>query len=246
MEDDANLVREAVEGSVPAFTAIWSRHEAEVHDFALSLLRDKAAASELVNETFIEASERLDDLQEPSRLRVWLLAITRFQGGLVADEASARDHQPVLPDSDAERAVLASLVWRGTADLPLRERALLDLNLRHGLDGADLADALGVSPGEEASLRAWMAELEKGLAGYLIMRRADKRCPDLALMLRGWDGHLTLMIAGRTAHHITGCRVCEKTVSAMPSPLSMYASAQPAPLPDQDAERSEDVEGASA
>ncbi len=246
MEDDANLVREAVEGSVPAFTAIWSRYEADVHDFALSLLRDKAAAQEVVNDTFIEASERLDDLQEPSRLRVWLLAITRFHTVLVAGEHAGLDRQPAASGDGKERAQQVGLVWEATADLPLRERALLDLHLRQGLDGDDLADALGVSPDERKGLRAWMAELEKGLAGYLIMRRADKRCPDLALMLRGWDGHFTSMIGARIAQHITGCRVCEKNRLAMPSPLALYASAQPAPLPDQNAVRSEDVEGARA
>ena len=107
MEDDATLVREAVAGDLPAFTAIFSRYEAQVHDFGLALLRDRKAAWEVVNATFAEASERLEQLQEPHRLLVWLLAIARFEAGLVDGAAVGLDREPVLPDDDPERIHLA-------------------------------------------------------------------------------------------------------------------------------------------
>jgi len=240
MDDDATLVREAVDGSLPAFTAIWSRHEAAVHDLALALLRDRKAAWEVVNATFLEASERLDGLEDPSRLLVWLLAITRFQSGLVADATFALDHQPALPNADAERAVMGGLVWEATADMSLRDRALLDLNLRHGLDGIDLADALGVTQVEAADLLAQMAEVENALAAYLILRRTNKPCPDLALMLRGWDGRLTSVVAQGMAEHVTSCRACQQTRSGLPSPFTLYASARQAPLPAENGTRRPD------
>jgi len=236
MDDDATLVRVAVDGSLPAFTAICARYEARVHDLALALLRDRKAAWEVLNDTFVEASERLESLHEPHRLAVWLLAITRFQAGLAVDAAEAAagpDRQPVLPDDDPERVALISLVWEATADLPLRERALLDLNLRQGLEGSDLADALGVGPDEGADLQARMADLEKGLAGYLITRGDDRRCRDLPLVLRGWDGHFSSFVADGIAAHVSVCRVCQENGSALPAPFSLYASALPAPLPGQ-------------
>jgi len=231
MEDDAVLVREAVNGSLPAFTAIFSRYEAQVHDAALAVLRDRKAAWEVTNATFSEASERLERLGEPHRLPVWLLAIARFQAGLVDGGVAGPDRQPALPDDDAERVHLAGLVWEATADLPLRERALLDLHLRQGLDDADLADALGVSADEVAALQHRMAILEQGLAGYLVVRKGDGRCPDLPLVLRGWDGHFTLPVAEGIAAHVAACRVCGQSRSALPSPFALYASALPAPLP---------------
>ena len=245
MEDDATLVREAVDGSLHAFSDICSRHETRVHDLAVALLRDRKAAWEVVNDTFVEASERLESLQEPDRLVVWLLAITRFHAGLVVDTTTADPElEPVLPDDDAERVHLARLVWRATADLPLRERALLELNLRQGLDGTDLADALGVGPAEGADLQARMPDLEKGLAGYLIMRRADWHCGDLGLVLRGWDGLFTPVVANGIAAHLSACRVCEKSRSALPSPFSLYAWALPAPPPGHDLIRPRDVDEA--
>ncbi len=242
MEDDDALVREAVAGSLPAFTAIFSRYETQVHDVALALLRDRKAAWEVVNATFSEASERLETLREPHRLLVWLLAITRFEASQANDGVAGLDRQPTLPDDDPERVHLAGLVWEATADLPLRERALLDLSLRQGLEGQDLADALGVTRDEEAGLRLRMAHLEKGLAGYLVVRKAEGRCPDLPLVLRGWDGLFTLPVAEGIAAHVSVCGVCEQSRSALPSPFTLYASARPAPLPGHDVIRQPDAD----
>lgn len=229
--DDAVLVQEAVSGSIPAFTAIFDRHVAQVHDLALALLRDRKTAFEVVHTTFGEASERLEALTDPDRLRVWLLAITRFHAAQVAGTEAGLDRQPTGTDDLAERAHLAGLVWEATADLPIRERALIDLRLRQGLDGEDLVDALGVSPNESEDLLAWMKETEKGLAGYLLTRRADKRCPDLPLVLRGWDGRFTALISSHIAAHVGSCRICRETSAALPSPFALYASAPQAPLP---------------
>ncbi len=229
--DDATLVRDAVGGSVPAFTAIFNRHEAQVHDLALAMLRDRNGALEVVHATFLEASERLESLKRPERLLVWLLAIARFHAVLAAGPTAGIDRQPAGHDDDAERAQQAGLVWEASADLPLRERALLDLHLRQGLEGEDLGDALGVSPAEVTDLRAGLDRIDKGLAGYLIMRRADGRCADLPLVLRGWDGRFNALVCTHVAAHVEACRVCRQIVATSVSPLALYASAPRAPLP---------------
>ena len=229
--DDAALVRDAVGGSVPAFTAIFDRHVAQVHDHALAVLRDRRAAFQSVHSTFREASERLEALQQPHRLLVWLLAITRYQTAQRGVEAAGPDRLPTGVDPIPERAHLAGLVWEAVADLPLRERALLDLRLRQRLDGDDLADALGVSPGELDEMLAWMQGIEKGLGGYLLVREGSGHCKDLPLVLRGWDGRFTALIASHIAAHVDACRVCLEASGALPSPYALYASAPQAPLP---------------
>ena len=244
MEDDVTLVREAVEGDLEAFTTIFSRYEGQVHDLALALLRDRKAAWEVMNDTFAEASERLESLQEPERLLVWLLAITRYRASTLDDTTAGPDRHPALPDDDFERAHLISLVWEATADLPLRERALLDLSLRHGLEGTDLADALGVSPGEATDLQARMPDLERGLAGYLAMRGNDRRCGDLPLVLRGWDGRFTRPVADGIATHVTACPACEQAREGRPAPFSLYAAALTAPLPGDGVDEPRDAEEA--
>ena len=48
-------------------------------------------------------------------------------------------------DRGTRTAELQELVWSAAAGLSPRDQALLDLNLRQGLEGQDLADAMGTS-----------------------------------------------------------------------------------------------------
>jgi DNA-directed RNA polymerase specialized sigma24 family protein len=230
--DDADLVRAIRAGDRSAFTAMFDRHAARVHDLALAMLRDRSAALEVVETTFLEAGVRVQGLEEEHRLQVWLLAITRRNGALRAGPTAGVDRQPSLPNDDPERVHLAGLVWEAVADLPLRDRTLLDLELRQGLDGHDLADALGVTLSQSQDLQARMRDrIEKGLSGYLIARTADGRCPELTKVLKGWDGRFTPKDSLRIANHVDGCKVCNQTRFTLPSPFALYAAALPAPFP---------------
>ncbi len=230
--DDAELVRATRNADASAFTAIFDRYAARVHDLALAMLRDRGAALEVVESTFLEASLRIQGLDQPHRLPVWLLAVTRRNAALRAGPVAGTDRQPSLPNDDPERVSLASLVWEAVADLPLRERTLIDLDLRQGLDGNDLADALGVTLPQAQHLQARMRDrIEKGLSGYVIAKTAEGRCPDLTKVLKGWDGRFTPKDSGRIARHVEGCKVCNQIRFGLPSPFALYAAALPAPFP---------------
>jgi len=51
----------------------------------------------------------------------------------------------LTPDQEAERAAAQRIVWDAAAGLADRDRALLDLHLRQGLEGAELGEAMGVT-----------------------------------------------------------------------------------------------------
>ena len=232
MVDDAELVRATRDGDVGAFTAIFDRHAARVHDVAWAMLRDRGAALEVVETSFLEASLRLLGLEQAHRLPVWLLAVTRRNAALRSGPTAGPDRQPSLPNDDPERSRLATLVWEAVADLPLRDRTLIDLDLRQGLDGQDLADAMGVTVPQAFDLQARLRDrIEKGLSGYLIARTAEGRCLGLTKVLKGWDGRFTPKDSGRIAHHVESCQVCNQIRFSLPSPFVLYAAALPAPFP---------------
>ncbi len=230
--DDAALVRATRTGDAAAFTAIFDRYAARVHDLALAVLRDRAVALEVVEATFLEASLRLHGLAEEHRLPVWLLAVTRRNAALRAGPTAGPDRQPSLPNDDPDRVRLAGMVWEAVADLPLRDRALLDLDLRHGLVERDLADALGVTPPQAADLQARMRDrIQSGLTGFLVARTANGRCPALDKVVKGWDGRFTPRESRRIADHVERCQTCTQARFALPSPFALYAAALPAPFP---------------
>ncbi len=152
--DDAELVAAARAGDRNAWAAIYDRYADRVYDFCASMLRNRADASEAMQETFLVAFETLGQLAQPERLGAWLYAVahraildrTGAEGLAVGIDAAG----DVLWGSDAtqerpSRAELAEFVWQAAAGLDEQERALLDLHLRQGLEGPDLASAAGAA-----------------------------------------------------------------------------------------------------
>jgi RNA polymerase sigma-70 factor (ECF subfamily) len=76
--DDAGLARQVAEGSEAAFASLYDRHAHAVFGLALRLSPDRAAAEEVVQETFLALWNRAE-LFDPTvgSLAAWLLAIAR-------------------------------------------------------------------------------------------------------------------------------------------------------------------------
>ena len=73
--DDEALVRRCVEGERWARAALYHRYSTDVGNLALRLLRDRDEASDVLQDTFITAFERIGSLREPARVRAWLRSV---------------------------------------------------------------------------------------------------------------------------------------------------------------------------
>ncbi|HET6749752.1 MAG TPA: hypothetical protein VFL71_10865, partial [Actinomycetes bacterium] len=155
------------------------------------------------------------------------------------------------PEQAAERSDLRELVWNAAAGLSERDRALLDLHLRHGLEGAELGQAMGVEPGHAYVLLSRLRDqVERSLGALLVARLGRDDCPDLAAILSGWDGRFTPLIRKRVARHVDACEVCGERRRTTASPLALLAAVPPMPAPaflrDRVLERVELVAGAGS
>jgi hypothetical protein len=154
------------------------------------------------------------------------------------DEAAEPSDDSGDPEADAEQAELRALVRAALGGLNPGEREIIELSLRHELDGADLADALGV-PRNQAHALASRArsQFETSLGVLLVARSGPEHCPELASILDGWDGELTVLIRKRVNRHIDRCGVCGERKRRQLSPASLLSllpvAALPASLRDQ-------------
>lgn len=235
--DDAQLVRAAVGGDRQAFAAIYDRYADRLHDFCIGMLRDRDAAADCTQDTFVVAAEKLSRLREQDRLRSWLYAIarnecmTRLRGG--RRELVSKDI-PDMPSHDADlatlaaRSELAELIGAASGGLSDRDRAVLELAYRQGLDGAELADALGVTARNANTLVERMRDtVERSLGALLVCRgvRTDpERCAELAEILHGWDGTMTVLLRKRAARHIDGCATCSDDRRRKVTPSALLGS----------------------
>jgi len=77
--EDAALVQRAQRGETWAREAIFRKHVEYVHALSLRLVRDRSEAEDIVQDTFLSAFRRLDQLHEAGRLRGWLGSIAVHQ-----------------------------------------------------------------------------------------------------------------------------------------------------------------------
>jgi RNA polymerase sigma factor (sigma-70 family) len=227
-----------------AFAAIYDRYSDRLHDFCLGMLRDRDAAADCVQDTFTTAATRLSQLREPDKLRPWLYAIARHEA--LRRIRSRRREEPIdeLPDRAspehgpeelAARNELAELVTQAAGGVSDRDRAVLDLHYRHGLDGPELADALGVSATNANTLVSRLSTtLERSLGALLLARGVrgapGAACPELVDLLAAWDGQFSVLWRKRIARHSDHCPTCLDKRQALTNPRALLGSA-PALIP---------------
>ena len=230
---DAQLVAGVLGGDRAAFAAIYDRYADRLHDFCHAVLRDRDEAADAVQDTFVLVAQRLVQLNDPDRLRPWLYAVARSvalrklreRRRVVLDEAEDMADTDPGPERAAEQVALRELVWNAAAGLSERDRALLDLHVRQGLDGAELGEAMGVSPGHAYVLLSRLRDqVERSLGALLIARQGRKDCLELDDLLSGWDGRYMPVMRKRVARHVDSCEVCSDRRRVMVSPFALLAA----------------------
>jgi hypothetical protein len=105
-----------------------------------------------------------------------------------------------------------------------RDRALLDLHLRQGLDGADLGEAMGVSASNAyVMMNRLRGQLDRSLGALLVAKTGRADCSELDGTLSNWDGEFSPLVRKRVARHVDGCPKCTVRKAAMASPLALFA-----------------------
>ena len=215
---DSEVVASIVAGDSLGLAAAYDRYADPLYQYCRTLLSDPADAADAVQDTFVIAASRLDGLRDPSRLRPWLYAVARHEALRILRSKQGTSALDVAPDvtddsgdagRDAERADLRALLEDAAAGLNPGEREVIELQLRQGLEPAEVATVLGVSRNHAHALLSRAREqLETCLAVLLVGRAGRGECGELDAMLAGWDGRLTVLLRKRVHRHIEHCATC--------------------------------------
>lgn len=205
----------------------------------------------------------LTALRRGGRSRVAVLAHARHQalaavsageaGDALAGAEAGRDEPLAASDLTSVARALAST-------RPPIERAIADLDGRHGLDRAGLGRAMGLSPADAAARAAAVAHVwERELDPALLVWLGPGDCRDLAVLLSdrglapppapedgGEDGvpaeepdpvdppslAAAVEVAPAIAAHVEGCEVCRDRRRAMVSVRSLLTQEPLGPAPE--------------
>lgn len=238
---DAALVAAAIAGDRHAFAGIYDRYSDRMHDFCWSLLRSPDEAADATQDTFVIAADRLHQLRDPEKLRPWLYAVARSvaMGQLRhrRRERAEADLEEIIDVTDgphevAHRGELRDLVWQAAQGLSERDRTIMDLHLRQGLEGRDLAMAMDVTENNANVMLSRVRDrVERSLGAFLVARLGSEHCEELQALLRNWDGRFTPLVRKRVARHVDECEACDARRRSVASPWALLGTVPMIPAP---------------
>jgi len=164
--DDGRLVRAARGGERAAFAALYDRYARVVHGVLLARV-SRDDVEDLVQDVFLAAWRRLDDLRDPAAFGGWLTMIARNRATdfhrRSTEFVELPEQLPVREAATAEMEARAAL--DAIRDLPDAYRETLVLRLVEGLTGPEIATRTGLTPASvRVNLHRGMKLLREKLA----------------------------------------------------------------------------------
>ncbi|CAN5540168.1 sigma-70 family RNA polymerase sigma factor [soil metagenome] len=77
IRSDQELLSEMADGDELAFAAIYNRHKEAVYAFCVKMLQDRVMAQDVLQDVFLKAFQRREQLCEVESLKAWLLRVAR-------------------------------------------------------------------------------------------------------------------------------------------------------------------------
>lgn len=164
MPDDlSQLITRSQQGDLHAFADLFDHYQDRLFDLAWSILREREAAKDAVQETFLKLFQKIEGYRAEAAFETWLIAIlvNECRGRLrrqkvrrVLSLESLRPERPFAPGQAeqnpahivSERMRRQSL-WQlvNKLDDRLRLPILLRYRYRYGLACEEIANALGLA-----------------------------------------------------------------------------------------------------
>jgi RNA polymerase sigma factor (sigma-70 family) len=154
----AELIEELLDrcrkGDPYASQVVVKRFWPKALDLAKALIGDRHLAEDAVQDAFLVAFSRLDQLRNPSAFPGWLRQIVRSQALKTIRQAGKHRLQdieppgnPVLPDAIAEQKELQQIVRQALTELSAVNRQTAQLYYLHEHSCTDIANALNTPAG---------------------------------------------------------------------------------------------------
>lgn len=179
MLDDRAAVEQACRGDEAAWRHLYERHSDLVFRLALRTVGERAAALDVVQETYIRAARAIHGFRGEASFRSWIARIAineartwlrkRARHREVSIEAVRDPPDRAGPvDASLARAELAERAFEFARTLPERQRDAVLLRTTEGYSYREIAEILGTSEGSvRVSYHHGIAKLREHLAAVL-------------------------------------------------------------------------------
>jgi RNA polymerase sigma-70 factor (ECF subfamily) len=171
--DDHAFVERLRAGDEAAFADVVDRYDRQLRRLARTFVRTDALADDVVGETWLAVIKGLDRFEERSSLKTWIfrILVNRARTRAVREArqvpfSSLEDAGPAVdpsafnpdgtwrspparPDTELLASELRGRLAEIVDQLPEQQRTVILLRDVAGMDGPEVADALGISEGNQ-------------------------------------------------------------------------------------------------
>jgi len=180
--NEKTAIRRLKRGDISGLAHLVERYEVRAVRTAYLITHDQALAEDVVQNTFLQIYQRMDQFDEQRAFAPWFMrsvvnaalrAARQQQRSLSLDgptPASASTFAELLPDprpgpdDEAERAELRQIVWEALDQLSPEQRAAVVLRYYLELSDDEMSDELDIAPG---TVRWRLHAARKRLRGLL-------------------------------------------------------------------------------
>jgi len=147
---DGDLIQQCIRGEENAWRQLVRRYERLIYSIALSICRDRDAASDVLQQVCLELYQRLDEVRSISSLTAWIATVSRRKAYTLM--RSTRPTQPLSDDTPLAAADIFANIERqhvleqALTCLPPRQKRLIELLYMspHGYSYEEIAKKLGM------------------------------------------------------------------------------------------------------
>ena len=150
-----DLVQRIRSGDNSAFQQVVNHWQDRVYNYALRYSNDQFFAREVVQKTFIQLYEKIDQLKDPTKLQSWLYRIASNQcctegriksrRSVVAIDEIVQPTSGETPARSYEREEMKSVVKNVLQMIPSEQREVIIMKEFEGLKFREIAEALEIS-----------------------------------------------------------------------------------------------------
>jgi RNA polymerase sigma factor (sigma-70 family) len=202
---------------------LYTHCEHHVRCVVLRRLGVQGVSDDVVQETFLRASERIDQLRDVHKLESWLCAIAKNES-----YKYLRQHQRLsvgIADFDASDAEELNatgewhdLVERASKGLGARDQHFLEMLVGEDLGWQEIAEQLHISL---INVYKFHHRVEERLAQSCVALELAIshrfQCEELCELLRAWTGEYSPLWRKRIVHHAQQCAACSGAIKKTPA-----------------------------
>lgn len=153
--EEHELVRSVQFGDESAFGELVGRYLDSAYITAMSVLRDPHDAEDAVQNAFIRALERIDQLKPGSPFGPWFYRVLKSTCLNLRRREALRSHEEVPvsaaggrdPERDLRQGMTRARVLAALAELPAMQRMAVTLYDLEGYSHQEIAEILGIAVG---------------------------------------------------------------------------------------------------